>query len=553
MVIMPFLPPPRGVTSGQLFRNTLAGSRRGRLLAIGTIGLIGHQIAESLVPVLIGMVVDKAIVPADPAALFLWLGVMAAVFIVLAFSWRLGMRATMAVYAYGTHELRQLVVARTLNPHGMLKRRPTGEILAIASSDADRSGGVAWLISGAGACVAAVISAAVSLLMISVPLGIAVLVASPVILLLMHLLSKPLERRTDREQAASAVAGTLATDLVTGLRTIKGLGAEAAASQRYQDASRASLGATLSAVRSKAGYQAVSSAISAAFLAGTALAAAFMAWSGQISIGQLIAVVGLAQFVQGPMEQLGYVGVELARKRASTQRIADLLNEEPAVAVSAATGEHDAPLTQEGNQPAVSFAGAWGIPAFACRRGELVGLAVADSEAARNLVDLLGFRVAVPPGLVHFSGRDGATFDPTSGRRESYADHHNSPLFRATIGDNVRVDAASVDPAILAVACVHDVVDALENGLETMLSGHAEKLSGGQRQRLVLARSLHQPQPVIVLHDPTTNVDTVTETRIAAGLASFPQKAIVVVTTNPVLLRACTRVVRAEAAMAVSR
>lgn len=553
MVIMSSLPAPRGVTSGQLFRNTLFASRRGRLLAIGAVGLIGHQVAESLVPVLIGTVVDKAIVPADPEALVLWLGVMAAVFTALAFSWRLGMRATMAVYAYGTHELRHMVVERTLNPGGMLKRRPTGEILAIASSDADRSGGIAWLISGSGACIAAVVSAAVSLLLISVPLGLAVLVASPAILFLMHLLSKPLERRTDREQSTAAMAGTLATDLVTGLRTIKGLRAEAAASQRYKAASRASLAATLSAVRSKAGYLGVSSAISAAFLAGTALAAALMAWSGQISIGELIAVVGLTQFVQGPMEQLGYVGVELARKRASAQRLADFLNQETAVANNAGMVARDAVEEPNRSQPAVSFAGAWGIPAFTCHGGEVVGVAAADAEAARSLVDLLGFRTAVPPGLLHFFGRDGAAFESTSGRRLVYADHHNAPLFRASIEENVRGNAPAFDPAVLDAASVRDVVDALPGGLGTMLSGHAETLSGGQRQRLVLARSLQQPQPVIVLHDPTTNVDTVTEARIAAGLKSFPEKAIVIVTTSPVLLRACTRVIHAEAAMAVSR
>ncbi|MGW4278087.1 ATP-binding cassette domain-containing protein, partial [Streptomyces seoulensis] len=69
-------------------------------------------------------------------------------------------------------------------------------------------------------------------------------------------------------------------------------------------------------------------------------------------------------------------------------------------------------------------------------------------------------------------------------------------------------------------------------------------LSGGQRQRVLLARALRAEPPVLVVHDPTTAVDAVTEARIAQGLREIRQgRTTVVVTNSPALLAVTDRVV----------
>lgn len=94
-----------------------------------------HQVSEALVPVVVGAVVDQAIVPRDGGALVRWLGLLVVVFTVLTLAWRTGMLATMRVYAYGQHDLRDLVVHRTLDPRGAVAPRAPGEVLSIATSD----------------------------------------------------------------------------------------------------------------------------------------------------------------------------------------------------------------------------------------------------------------------------------------------------------------------------------------------------------------------------------------------------------------------------------
>ncbi|MEJ1115774.1 ABC transporter ATP-binding protein [Paenarthrobacter sp. CCNWYY172] len=560
---IPPIPPGRNTptpwTASRLFKFTLLANGRWKLLLVGCAGFILHQVSEALVPATIGAAVDKAIAPHDAGALLWWLGALAVVFVVLALSWRIGTLATNRSFLYGSHDLRQLAVERTLHPRGMAARRAPGEIVAIASSDADRVAGLSWLIGGGLAAAAGVATSAVTLLLISVPLGIAVLVATPVMLVVMQRLTKPLEDRSDVEQSSAARAGALATDFVTGSRPLKGLGAEEAAVTRYQDASRTSLLAGLRAVRARSAYSGASTALSAAFLAGIAFFAAWFAVQGSISVGQLVAVVGVAQYVQGPMAALGFLSVELARKRASAARIAVLLEEPDAVPApgggdrlaaaertTAAAGSaarptparEPAPLLELRDSPDNSA-----FPPFTASAGEIVGVVLPDGSQARRLVDTLGFRTPAPRGAVSIDGHDAADLDPLDVRSKVFADSHEGVLFRGTVRDNVAAADAPLQERALAAAAVEDFISQLPEGTETVLTGHGQSLSGGQRQRLVLGRSLHQHQPVLVLHDPTTAVDTATEAVIAEGLRNFPDKALVLVTTSPTLLAVCHRVV----------
>ncbi|MCU1518731.1 MAG: transporter ATP-binding protein [Pseudarthrobacter sp.] len=539
---------------GRLFRISLFARRRGWLVALGSAGFICHQVCESLVPVVVGVVVDQALAPHDGGALLGWLAVLAAVFTVLAFSWRVGMRATMRAYSYGAHDLRQLAVDRVLHPHGMLHRRAPGEVLSIASSDTDRVAGLAWLISWMLAAAAGVVTAAVSLLFISVPLGLSVLIATPVMLVTMHFLSVPLERRSEAEQAATARAGAVATDFVSGLRVLKGLGAEQSAVARYRAASQDSYASALRAVRSKAAYSGVSTALSAAFLACIAFFSSWMALLGQLSVGELVTVVGLAQFVQGPMMSLGFFGVELAQKRGSAKRLGRFLTEPAALDAVTARPSGQAPSSAgpaPGGPvlipPALEVhphaAGRPSIPAFTARTGQVVGVVVPDSEDAQHLVEVLGFRSPAPPGWLSAAGEDLAGLDPSAGRSLIFAGEHDAALFTGTVGDNLAGAGAVPDGRAVAASAVADVLGHLDAGLDTVLHNQGRELSGGQRQRLVLGRALHQPQPVIVLHNPTTAVDTVTESLIAAGLRDFPDKALILVTTSPTLLAACHHIV----------
>jgi len=96
----------------------------------------------------------------------------------------------------------------------------------------------------------------------------------------------------------------------------------------------------------------------------------------------------------------------------------------------------------------------------------------------------------------------------------------------------------------MRAADADEVAATLPDGLDTVLGDGARTLSGGQRQRIALARALAADPPVLVVHDPTTAVDTVTEARIAIGLREMRSgRTTVLVTTSPALLAVTDRVI----------
>ncbi|HEX2773195.1 MAG TPA: ABC transporter ATP-binding protein, partial [Micromonosporaceae bacterium] len=91
--------------------------------------------------------------------------------------------------------------------------------------------------------------------------------------------------------------------------------------------------------------------------------------------------------------------------------------------------------------------------------------------------------------------------------------------------------------AALAAASATDIVEALPDGMDTMVAERGREFSGGQQQRLRLTRALVADPPVLVLVEPTGAVDAHTEARIADRLGAARRgRTTVVCTTSPLVL-----------------
>ncbi|MEV6369014.1 ABC transporter ATP-binding protein [Micromonospora musae] len=519
----------------------LAGQRR--TIALSTLMFSGHQAGEAAVPFLIGVIIDRA-VAGGVGSLALWLGVLAAVYLCLSYSFRYGARAAERAAERAAHDLRLRVTRRVLDARGGAEAdRLPGTLVSIATSDASRVGAVAVAVAAGVAAVVAVVFTAVLLLSISLPLGLLVLLGTPPLMLLTRLLGKPLERRSETEQEHGAQASGIAADLVAGLRVIKGLRAESAAVARYRRRSRSALAATVRAARAEAAYQGVVSTLSGAFLAVIAVVGGLLAVRGQVSVGQLISSLGLAQFLVGPLSTFGWVGADLAQGRASARRIAAVLHVPDAV-----TGGSASPVTPA--RGALTLRGLHSPPLrgvdLDVAPGELLGV-VADPAEAAELVRVLG-RVRDPAGgSVRLDGVALTELAPSALRAVVLATEHHTDLFDGTLRDAVSL-AGRARPdrvvAALATADADEVARSLPDGLDSVLGDQARSLSGGQRQRIALARALAGDPPVLIVHDPTTAVDTVTEARIAGRLRSMRDGlTTVLVTSSPALLAVTDRVV----------
>jgi putative ABC transport system ATP-binding protein len=525
--------------STALLRCAATSSRGQRATIAASAGLyMSWQACEALVPVAIGVIIDRAVERGSGTAILVSLGALAALFVALSLSFRFAFRLSTRAAQRSAHELRVAVADAVLDP-----RRPptsgrhTGELLSIASSDADKIGRFTALLPRTCGAVVSVLVTAGALLRISLPLALLVLVCAPALLGAMQLLGAPLERRAAHEQAEAARAAGLATDFVAGLRVLKGIGAGPAAAARYRTASVGSLRATVRAAEAEAGYDAVTLLLTMAFLALVALAGGRLAAEGRISVGDLVAAVGLAQFLLGPLSQLASLGVAVARARASADRVAGVLGGASARTATAALPDGPGAVTVSD-----------GALRLAVRPGELLGVAAGHADADR-LVRLLADAAYDTDGDVRVDGVAVHAVDPAQAHMALLVAQHDARLFAGTVAENVRAGlppdavATAVNAAIVA-ADVDQVIATLPDGADTMLSERGRSLSGGQRQRVLLARALTARPRVLVLHDPTTAVDSATEARIATGLrAQRAGHTTVIIASSPALLAICDRVV----------
>jgi len=538
---------PRG-----LFAIALTEQGRGAALVAATGLLMLHALAEAAIPVLIGVTIDRAVLPADAVALVAWLGALIGVFLVLTVSYQWASRLMVSIYGYGEQALRQLALSRMLRPRLSTRTLTPGEALTYVTSDTYRVAGVAWSVAQQCATLAAIAGSALAMAVISPVATLVVFVSTAAMMVVMRIVSRPLERRGLAEQHAATEAGAVAADFMSGFRVLVGMRARGEAERRYVAASDSSRIAATAAGRSLAGYEAVSATLATVTTTALAGLSAWFALDGRISIGELVTVLGLAQFLSGSLAYAGSFPSNWIHKLASARRLADLINAADLLAEPGTGGpvERPAEVVLAFHAGPAGEAGAPGADRPArveVRRGELVGIRSADTDAASALARVLGLRAPAARGqvsvLVDGVHRDLRDLDPVEYRRRVVSIPHRHTISGGTLRDAVCGPGSVRDPqpALVDIAALHDTVGQV-GGWDAAVGEAGRRLSGGQRQRIGLARALHSHAEVLVLHEPTSAVDAITEAHIAAGLARHTGTTIVI-TTSPVLLAACDRVI----------
>lgn len=522
-------PPP---SSRALLIRCLSRHRR-RLLA-GFALLALWQLCEALVPVMIGVVIDRAVATSETTALVVLLLAFALLFAVLSYSYRFGARLVFASVQQEVHAIRVEVAAHALHPRGVRSSALPGQTLSLATADATLVGLSLRLIGFAVSAVLAILLAAVLLLRIDTALGLVVVIGVPLVVGLAQIVTPVISRRTERQQESVADASGVATDLVRGLRVLKGIGGEGVAGQRYRRMSRRAQLAGIHSNSSVGAMAGLTRLLSGLFLAVVALVAGHKAVQGDITIGELVAVVGLTQFLAEPLTMLGEISAFTARSLAAARRITDYLHAPRLVAAGdeVAPGAPTLALTLPGGGH------------LASEPGELLGIAVADPAEADAMMRVLA---GEETGEVVLGGADAATLSTGERRSHLLVSPHHVDLFEGSLRNNLDPHGHLAEDEIaqlLERSSAADVIALAEDGLEEHLTPDGSTWSGGQRQRIALARALAASAPVLVLHDPTTAVDAVTEHRIAEGVrAARRGRTTWLITSSPALLARADRVV----------
>jgi thiol reductant ABC exporter CydD subunit len=181
--------------------------------------------------------------------------------------------------------------------------------------------------------------------------------------------------------------------------------------------------------------------------------------------------------------------------------------------------------------------------------GEVVALAGPSGCGKSSLLGVLLGLVPVSHGSITVGGVDLNDLDPDAWRTQVAWVPQRPHLFTRSIADNVRLgrpDATDRElRSAIADAGLDDVVSALPDGLATTLGVGGAGLSAGERQRVALARAFLRNAPLLLLDEPTANLDGATEEGVLSAVRRLMVgRTVVMAAHRPSLLGVSDRVVR---------
>ncbi|GAA1809129.1 ABC transporter ATP-binding protein [Actinomadura chokoriensis] len=533
-------PDTRGPRTGsQILRTALR--RNAGAMASGTVLMGLYQAGETAFPIALGLIVEHTMRDRSLGALGLSVAALAVIITTVSFSWRFGMRILQKANTTEAHRWRVRVAACGLQPVARDTGLKSGEVLTIATEDADQTADIIEVVPLLVSSLVAVLIAAVALGMADIGLGVLVIVGTVAVLSVLSVLSRRIGSSTREQQARVARAGAKVADLIAGLRPLHGFGGNHAAFRSYRTVSTEARDQAVTVARANGAYAGAALALNALLATAVTLLAGRLAFDGKISTGELVMAVGLAQFIMEPLKLFSEMPKHVMVARASADRMALVLAAPPVMAPGSGRPAADGGLEVD----SVRY-GSLRELKFQVAAGEFVAIAAYRQPAAADLMALLSGDV--PPGayegVVRVGGRETADLSIGALRAHMLVNPSNGEIFAGTLRTNIdpsgtgRMVEAAVEASMLT-----DVVALHREGLDHSVRDRGANLSGGQRQRLSLARALAADAPVLVLHDPTTAVDAVTEQLIARGIAGLRRgRTTLVITSSPALLDAADRV-----------
>ncbi|MSZ75701.1 MAG: ATP-binding cassette domain-containing protein [Actinobacteria bacterium] len=491
--------------------------------------------SQAFLPMIIGKAIDHGVADRDGRALLGWAGLLFAVGLVQAGSGIMRHRYAVTNWLTTAYRTVQLVSRQSVRLGGSLPRQvSTGEVVAIGTSDLSHLGQVMDVSARFAGAVVSFLLVAVILLRTSVSLGLIVLIGVPLLMLLITPVLRPLQVRSTHQRHLMGRLSNTATDIVGGLRVLRGIGGEQVFHDRYRRESQETRQAGVQVARLQSVLDALQVFLPGVFVVLVVWIGARSAVQGDLSAGELVSFYGYAAFLMIPLRTATEYANKLIRGHVSAKRVCHVLALDPDLAQPAAA----APAPAPGSELYDARSG------LRVRGGRLVALVCEQPDESAALADRIGRCGADTTTGVTWGGIPLEDLDLAEVRRRIVVSDSGAVLFSGRLGDRIDVRGTGEVERAIATASASDILDALPEGLDATVTERGRSFSGGQRQRLVLARALALDPEVLVLVEPTSAVDAHTEARIAARLRTHRAgRTTLVTTSSPLVLDVADEVV----------
>jgi ATP-binding cassette subfamily B protein len=435
-------------------------------------------------------------------------------------------------------------------------RRQKGDLVTRLTEDANQVGELfSESIGTMTQAVLILVGMAAVTIVLDPALAAAMFAVTPILGLVTVHYRRKVKAAARHQRAREGEIASLAAESLSAMRVVKAFGGERYEHDRVLDRSEERRRFGVVAAGLEARFGGAVEVIGALTMAVVLVFGTYRVASGAMSLGALVVFVQYSRKVYQPLKDIAKQSSRIAKRMARADRVAEVLSADQvledrgdAAVASRATGQ----VALEG----VSFAYDAARPvlhdvSLRIAPGQHVAV-VGPSGAGKSTIGALIARFYDPvSGRVEIDGRDARDWSLPWLRDQIGILLQDTVLFTGSVADNIAYGATASRSEIVAAtraAGAHEFVMRLPNGYDEQLGPQGVGLSGGQRQRLGIARVLLRDPPILLLDEPTTGLDALSEANLIGGLRTLMTGRTTIIVTHAMSLAATAdRVIVVEA------
>ncbi len=378
-------------------------------------------------------------------------------------------------------------------------------------------------------------------------------IAVPVVIIIGWLVQPALQRLSGQSMQQGFTKQGVLVETVSGLETIKTIGASAVLENRW----RTAVSSHADVSRKMRGFSSI--AVNAAGFAqqiayvGTVFVGVLMIGKGHLTTGGLVASSMMVSRALSPLTQIAQLLSRIGQTQAAYNQLDAMMSQ------SGETSDSTSYMRRKNLSGAVEFRNvifrypgstvrALDDVSFKINPGEKVAILGRIGSGKSTLARLIMGLYEPSEGAIMIDDTDARQLHPKDLRRNIGAVLQDVVLLSGPIRENITLrDPDASDDDVLRVsklAGVHDFVGQIPGGYDIKLTDRGEGLSGGQRQSIAVARALLGAPPILLFDEPTAAMDSSTEAVLLDNLATETKdRTLLLITHRMTLLRLVERVI----------